>query len=386
MLPMILSDNRFLDNTPTATDTATDFDVNNIGDLRTWTQWKAASAGTKYLTVQSALTNTGSQLLTNGGSDVWTQGATPFDTLTVNANHIDIDSIVYSTSGTQTCHTNSIPLTSGKLYRMVATETHTSGAHINLSGTNGFPTVTLDAGANNIYFIATDSSTIITITATEASNNACTFVLYEVIDGEADSLYIRYHNFFTASATISIESSNDNSSWTERLAGFTVTDNRAIFKMFTKVQAAYWRVKIVTASIAPYCAIVLLGERMEFPKGLCIGDGAIKPHGDIGIVADSVTGETGNLLGTSLKYNPITMEAEFAPGSLWTWWNETFWPWWRDYACRGKPFVWATDASGFPGQIYWMMLDLEEDTYSPPMTLTAKVDRYVMKMKGVLEL
>jgi hypothetical protein len=51
MNPMILYDNRFLDGVPTATDTADGFNVLNIMDLKTFTWWKAPSAGIKYLSV-----------------------------------------------------------------------------------------------------------------------------------------------------------------------------------------------------------------------------------------------------------------------------------------------------------------------------------------------
>jgi hypothetical protein len=121
----------------------------------------------------------GSQLLINGTNAVWIQGATPFNTLTVNANHINLDAIVYSTSGTQTATSSSITLVKNKYYLLVATETHTSGAHIVISGTGGFPTTTLAAGANNIYWRATATATVLTITATTASSNACTFSLKE---------------------------------------------------------------------------------------------------------------------------------------------------------------------------------------------------------------
>jgi hypothetical protein len=121
----------------------------------------------------------GSQLLINGESAVWSAGATAYDTMTVNANHIDLDALVYSTTGTQTAVSNSITIVAGKLYRIVATETHTSGAHIVLSGTGGVPTTTLAAGANNIYFRATGTATVITLTNTAAASNACTFTLYE---------------------------------------------------------------------------------------------------------------------------------------------------------------------------------------------------------------
>src|SRR3989304_9543482 len=54
MEPIILADNRFLDGTPTATDTATGYNVLFIRDYKTFTSWKAASVGTKYLTVDCA--------------------------------------------------------------------------------------------------------------------------------------------------------------------------------------------------------------------------------------------------------------------------------------------------------------------------------------------
>ena len=49
--PIILAENRLLDGTPTATDTATGYDVLNLIDLRPFTFWQAGSHGTKYITV-----------------------------------------------------------------------------------------------------------------------------------------------------------------------------------------------------------------------------------------------------------------------------------------------------------------------------------------------
>lgn len=47
----LLSDNRFLDGTPTATSTAVGYSVGALTDWKTYTYWKAASASTQYLTV-----------------------------------------------------------------------------------------------------------------------------------------------------------------------------------------------------------------------------------------------------------------------------------------------------------------------------------------------
>ena len=49
--PIILAENRLLDGTLAATDTAAGYDVLNITDLRPFTFWEAASHGTKYITV-----------------------------------------------------------------------------------------------------------------------------------------------------------------------------------------------------------------------------------------------------------------------------------------------------------------------------------------------
>src|SRR4030066_1655848 len=55
MEPIILADNRFLGGTPPATDTAAGYNVLFIRDYKTFTSWKAASAGTKYLTVDCGM-------------------------------------------------------------------------------------------------------------------------------------------------------------------------------------------------------------------------------------------------------------------------------------------------------------------------------------------
>jgi len=49
--PLILYDNRFLDAVPTATNTDTGYNVNNVTDLRPFTFWQEASVGTRYITV-----------------------------------------------------------------------------------------------------------------------------------------------------------------------------------------------------------------------------------------------------------------------------------------------------------------------------------------------
>jgi len=101
MEPIILADNRFLDGTPTATDTAVGYDVLFIRDYKTFTSWKAASVGTKYLSVDCGSAKsadciafaghnfgTGAAQISVESSDNgtdWTERITPFSVTTDKA-------------------------------------------------------------------------------------------------------------------------------------------------------------------------------------------------------------------------------------------------------------------------------------------------------------
>ncbi len=92
----------------------------------------------------------------------------------------DITSAIYTTSGTQTGASNSMATTVGKLYKLVATWTNVTGQAPTLVGTNGFVTTVLGAGANNIYFVATGTSVVLTVSNTAAVSWGCTFILKQV--------------------------------------------------------------------------------------------------------------------------------------------------------------------------------------------------------------
>lgn len=221
--PILLYDNRFLDGTITATDTAADYDVNNIKDLRTYTFWKAASAGTKYLTV--------------------------------------------------------------------------------------------DCGSGK----------------------------------SADSLGIIGHNLKTASAVISVESSADNIAWTERLAGFTPADDRAVLKTFTAVSARYWRMKIVTTTVAPQLAVVMLGQRLTFERYL---QGPFDPAPEK-IEGDSQRSKTGNLLGSVVYYHSMKISAGFKNVTP-TWIRDTFKPAWDIHLSLLKPFFFAWDPESHSDEVFFV--------------------------------
>jgi hypothetical protein len=252
--PVILSDNRFANGTPTATDTAAGYDVRNIVDLRDFTFWQAASAGTKYLTV-------------NCGSAK-----------------------------------------------------------------------------------------------------------------SADTLGLFGHNFFTASASVSLESSTNGSAWTQRVAPFTPVSDHAQLVKFPSASAQYWRLKMVTASIAPRIAVPMVGTRLTFPFP------PLPPHVP---VQESVMAQVGrstgaHVLGVAISYFPISISVKFQnPDRTWVYANWD--PWWLAYGRYLNPFFWAWDLDTFPYDVRYLQLN-ESMVNQYPLSMLGTVDMLALEMEGVAEI
>lgn len=251
MNPIILADNRFLDGTPTATDTAAGYDVLNIRDLKSFTSWKAASSGTKYLTVPCS-------------EPKW-----------------------------------------------------------------------------------------------------------------ADTLAYAFGNLRAASALVSVEYSHDNSVWTEILAPFQFVSDRPRMVTFTRTRARYWRVKIVTASVAAQVGELMVGERIEFPYPPAA---PFVPQ-DEGVEADTNRGKTGTLLGTVVRYRPITLSPRFQNVSRE--WVETYYvPFWEDWGSNLSPFFWAWDLYNCPWQVEFTKF---QDSYrfAPDVSVKAYYDTLSLDLEAV---
>lgn len=258
VLPRILYENRLLDGTPTATDTdATgDFSVNHLTDLRTYTFWKAASYGTKYITI--------------------------------------------------------------------------------------------DCGSAK----------------------------------SADSFGIISHNLATASATVSLESSATGA-WageeTARVAGFVPAADTAIFKTFATASARYWRVKIVTASVAPYIGVCMFGGALEFPV---YPEAPFTPESE-GIVAEIASGKEGNLLGATIRHFPISCKASFDSPPL-SFVDGAFATFWQTHGRMLKPFFWVPNLADFPGVIRFVRFPDGFKLATPRSNMTY-ADSLDLNFEGVAE-
>lgn len=251
MFPIILSDNRFLDAAPTATGTAAGFNVLHLRDLRPYTFWQAAAAGTNYITV-------------NCGS------VKP-----------------------------------------------------------------------------------------------------------ADCLGMISHNLFTAGALVSVETSPDGISWSPRIAPFTPTSDRAFLKPFVSVNAVWFRIKIVTADVAPRIAVAMLGKRLEFPFP---PDSPYVPYTE-STEEESTISKAGHCLGTVVRYYGIEVNPSFSwPTREWL---ETVWlPFNNSVARSRKYFFYAWDLERYPDLVFFVK---SAGKYETPLSVLAYVDKLKLQFKGVIE-
>lgn len=197
-----------------------------------------------------------------------------------------------------------------------------------------------------------------------------------------DSLFIISHNLGadSANATVSVESSTTGA-WggeeVERLAGFIPADDTAIFKTFTQATVRYWRLKIVTAAIAPFLAVALLGERLEFERWIR-GSFKPKPQTAKGETNTNADGLFINSVVASfmLKYNlnftnltPAWVTANLIPAI------EAHLKW-------GLPFAWLWDIDNHPTDIYYVRVPIGTEIADQ---FNRSRESFNLRMTGVTE-
>lgn len=170
----------------------------------------------------------------------------------------------------------------------------------------------------------------------------------------ADTIAFIGHNFFTAAATISVESSSSGA-WAgeqvERLAGFTVTTDKAVLKVFATASAQWWRVKFVTAAVAAKFAVCILGVRLDFPR---YPMGGFDPAPET-LNAIAARSKFGYMIGATLQNIGIEIDVRFQ--SLTTSWIEnSFRPAWDAHLSLCKPFFFAWDITNHATEVYFVNL------------------------------
>ncbi len=192
----------------------------------------------------------------------------------------------------------------------------------------------------------------------------------------ADALGIAEHNLGTAGATVSVESSPDNAVWTERLAGFVPADDRPILKYFTTAFAQYWRVKIVTASVAPQVAVCVLGARLEFPYP---PTAPYTPY-ILKAKAEANRSKAAIILGTNYQYRTVRLSPswEVVPVAFV---DNSFIPFLTAHASKLLPFFFAADLTAYPLDAFFVAL-AEGSGIDNPKSNGVYYDRISLDLEG----
>lgn len=193
----------------------------------------------------------------------------------------------------------------------------------------------------------------------------------------ADTLGIISHNLGTAAASVSVESSVDGVTWGERLAPFVPTDDRALLKLFTTSTKERWRLKIVTATVAPYIAVVLIGVRLQFPV---TPDAPFTPFVE-SVEEEAVVSKTGNALGTVVRYFPVEIKPAFTLLTR-TWVESTYRPFREQYGRWRSYFFWAWDLTTYPSQVFYVK---DNGKYDPTVSVLSSYDKLKLELKGISE-
>ncbi len=299
--PFFLFENVFSQGTLTATDTDSDdtFDVDNLINQVIFQLWKAASLGTKYITVDlNKVLNAGFE---TGDFSNWTANSATIGTNPASGTKNALLQAVGANLNGAT--SDSITVDATKIYQ------HRSQLAVGgwVSGTYRLLLLYLDSGGNEISqsileSFGADTGGYQAVSKSigpagsgkdfefpagtvavqfrqnwsggtpEGNGRLDDVLLYQEFD--PDTIGIANHNLWGANATVSVESTDSDKEiigalgWVEQLAGFTPSSSRLILKEFTAVGSAEraWRVKIVTANLAPFMGDVKLGAKMEFPR------------------------------------------------------------------------------------------------------------------------
>ena len=377
--PKMLFNNIFTLGVPTATDTDSNsqYDVLNIADWRYYTLWKAASFGTKYLTIDTVINENGG--FETGDWTGWTQGLADMEAVVTHGGSDNSAKLETGGGANAGPTTVDIEVDATKTYQIKAflkvtargapsvfslflnyfneddvlidTETIGSMSAVTdwtLSEKTMGPT---GSGADFIFPAGTKEINVYLFWSGGGTGTGYLddFFIYPI--NTVNALTIANHNFFSANADVSVEYSNDvvetdDLSWTEGLAAFNTDNNKVFLKTLTEQTVRAWRIKIVTASIVPYCGMVWLGDIFTFEK---YPIGAFDPQPET-LKSELTKSMSGYPLGTIIDYYERDIPVNFRRLTP-SWVANTFSDAWA-HLRQGLPVVWAADITNHPTEIY----------------------------------
>lgn len=172
-------------------------------------------------------------------------------------------------------------------------------------------------------------------------------ITFDAGDGvEANYIGIASHTLGNSGASVELEHSPDNSSWTS-FDHRAFADDSTFMLLFTKVQARYWRLTI-TGSVIPEIGVVYIGEVLEMQRMIYGGHspGTLSRQTEI----RPTRSEGGQFLGRSI------IRQGFATSFQWEnlkaqWYRTNFDPFVE--SARTEPFFIAWRPEDFPLEVLY---------------------------------
>lgn len=162
---------------------------------------------------------------------------------------------------------------------------------------------------------------------------------------------IAAHNLADIGATLTLESSTDDSVWSPvAAAAVTPADNGAIGFRMTAATARYWRFTITDAGGDAVIGVAFIGA--ELLIGSRLYQGYAPPITPTEVALKTNVSEGGHLLGNSAVFQGSSATAQLnnlAPSDL----RGAAWKGFQSAYNGGKPFFWAWRPTKYPADLFY---------------------------------
>ncbi|MBE7415078.1 MAG: hypothetical protein HS130_07590 [Deltaproteobacteria bacterium] len=196
-----------------------------------------------------------------------------------------------------------------------------------------------------------------------------------------DCLGIAGHNLGSIGATIDLQWC-PNELWggdRETVMSLTPENDKSILRCFTQEWKRHWRLRITGMSAAPKMAVLMFGQRLQFPYPPESPYIPFKESSE----AETSRSKAGHALGSVIRYSPIEINTRFAnlPRSFVF---EEYAPFWEGHARRMNQFFYSWDLDEFPEDAFFVKMK-DGATYQTPLSVLSLVDELVLDMEGTRE-
>lgn len=166
---------------------------------------------------------------------------------------------------------------------------------------------------------------------------------------------IAAHTFGTQGATIELAHSDDNFTYSV-VETLEPADNSAIMIIFPRIEARFWRLRIVSAAAAPQIGVLYLGEILEMQRPIYGG------HSPITLSRQTerrpTKSEKGQWLGVSVVRYGLSTSYNWRNLTA-AWYRANFDPFVE--SARSKPFFIAWRPSSYPQEVAYCWLPPSQD-------------------------